>query len=99
MKIKMSKHVMVDRADRMVYIMQTVGFGETVVFTHVHDGARECLTETGVIMVKAMHEERLITAYIPSLDKVSAMYTEMGLRVPQYMIRKIGNNQKYRKGF
>ena len=99
MKIQMSKHVMVDRADRMVHIMQTIGFGEEIVFTHVHEGTRECLTETGVIMVKTMHEERLVTAYVPSLDKVVMMYKEMGLRVPQYMVRKVNNNQKYRKGY
>ena len=53
----MTNHVREDRADRLTYIALTIGFGN-VVFEHRDGEYRECITDTGVLMVKN------ITAFI-----------------------------------
>lgn len=100
MTINMTYHAKVERIDRLVHIAQTVGFGEEIILTCINreNNTRECLTETGVIMIKAMHDETLVTAFIANIDKASAMYSSMGRKIPQYIARKIRNNKKYNRG-
>lgn len=97
--IDMSKHCVEDRLDRLTYIATKVGFGN-ILFEKASNGRRECITDTGIILVKALKKEFLITAYIPSLKKVIALYrSTFGAkkRMPQALYNKIQKNQKYAK--
>ena len=92
-QMKMSEHTKTDRLDRMVYIATTVGFGN-VVFEKVEEDKRECLTDTGVLLVKALEKDFLITAFIVTLDKASALYKSAGYeRMPDNLYRKIQKNK------
>ena len=91
-RIVMSAHVREDRLDRMTYIAMNVGFGE-VVMEHRLETKRECITNTGVILVKALEEDFLITAFVGTIDKVNAIYHANGFeRVPTNIYNKVQKN-------
>lgn len=95
----MTNHVREDRADRLTYIALTVGFGN-VVFEHRDGEYRECITDTGVLMVKNITEEVLVTAYIIGINKAVSLYKrEYGddATLPRNLYRTIINNRKHIK--
>ena len=98
MTIKMTNHVKFERTDRMTYIAMTVGFGE-VIFEHQINGHRECITNSGVLLIKSLHEEVLITAYIVSIDKAIALYRQKfgNQRMPSRLYSVITNNAHHLK--
>ena len=92
--MKLSKHANFDSMDRMIYIDTNLGFGKVVLEIRRED-ARECLTDTGVLMVKDLHEEFLITAFIARIDKVNAMYRGAGYdHIPDHINSKVMKNAK-----
>ena len=94
----MSRHVQEDRLDRMVYIATTIGFGE-VIFERVNDDRRECITDTGVFMVKSIVGDTLITAYIIGIDKATAIFRRTcgDRRMPAHLYETIRKNAKHVK--
>ena len=96
-RIKMSQHVQDERLDRLTYIAMNIGFGE-VVLEHRMETKRECVTDTGIILVKALDDEFLITAFVGTIDKVSALYHSNGYeRIPTTIYNKIAKNSKHLK--
>ena len=79
MRMTLSKHAKIERENRLTYIAMTVGFGQ-VIRERITDTRRICLTSTGVILVKDVEEEFLITAYVGSKEQVSWIYCDE--RVP-----------------
>ena len=95
----MSYHARIERADRLTYIAMNVGFGEVVLEHKSKSTANriECITDTGVLIVKASNGA-IITAYVPSIDKVMAIYRQEGYsRIPTQMMTKITKNAKHQK--
>ena len=91
-KIVMSTHVREDRLDRMTYIAINVGFGE-VVMEHRMETKKECITNTGVILVKNLEDDFLITAFVGTIDKVTAIYHANGYdRIPTNIYNKVTKN-------
>lgn len=96
MKITMTNHVLNDRMERMLYIAEHIGWGEVIAEVAVEDGRRWCLTSTGVILIKPIHEEVLITAYVASIPQIKFFYTQLGYaRVPTFMENKIHKNKHH----
>lgn len=96
-KIKMTAHVIDERIDRLTYIAMNVGFGN-VILERIHDDnkKRDCFTDTGVLLIKDAYKEILITAYIPDIDKVTAIYRNCGYtRTPQEIVRLVKKNHKH----
>lgn len=99
MKLTMTKHVLHDRVERLLYIAQTIGFGEPVIEGEYRNkGTRQCLTTTGILIVKMPYEEKLVTAYIPNLEQAAMVYKSVGQTIPNWMVQKVKKNQKYVKG-
>lgn len=100
MHIKMTQHAKVDRIERCAYIAQKIGFGETIVCEGFRrdKGTRQCISETGILIVKLPKSETMVTAYIPTLEQANLVYKSAGLRMPHWLIQKIKKNQKYAKG-
>ena len=97
-KTVMTYHARIERADRLTYIAMNMGFGE-VVLEHKNTTSHrlECITDTGVLIVKASNGA-IVTAYIPSIDKVMAIYRQEGYsRIPTQMMAKITKNAKHQK--
>lgn len=93
--MKMSKHVTTDRMNRMLYIAQYVGWGEQVLEIELSQShCRYCLTDTGVILVKQLHEDFVITAFVGNMDKVIMMYRTAGYpQIPAYIYNKVVKNK------
>lgn len=99
MKIAMTNHATTDRLERLLYINNTIGFGK-VVFEHINyeRNSRECLTDTGVLIIKDLYREVMITAFICSFDKASALYHDAGYDgIPHWMVNRINKNKKHAK--
>ena len=79
MRMTLSKHAKIERENRLTYIAMTVGFGQ-VIRERITDTRRICLTSTGVILVKDVEEEFLITAYVGNKEQVRWIYCDE--RVP-----------------
>lgn len=96
----MTYHARIERADRLTYIAMNVGFGE-IVLEHIHEDDPykvDCLTDTGVLIIKNAVSGTIITAYVPNIDKVIAIYRKMGYeRMPTYMINRVRKNVKHLK--
>lgn len=91
-KIALSSHAKNERLDRLTYIAVNIGFGETVI-EHCMETKRECVTDTGIILVKDLHNEFLITAFVGTIDKISAIYHANGFeRVPTHIYNKAQKN-------
>ena len=80
MRMVLSKHARVERENRLTYIAMTIGFGQ-VIKERIVDNHRICLTNTGVILIKDIVEEFLVTTYIGDQAQVCWMYPDE--RVPQ----------------
>ena len=99
MTMAMSAHVTNDRIDRMVAIAQHIGWGVEMV--SVVDAADPTcifvLTSTGVLLIKSL-TGRLITAYVPTMAKVKAMYSWMGYdHVPEVVSVRLRKSLKIMK--
>lgn len=99
--MKVTVHAAVERIDRIVYIAQNIGWGEgiAVEVRREEKGTRECLIDSGVLIVKDINEDIFITAYVPSFEKTLSLYKMAGKRIPSYIAVKIKKNQKYSKDF
>ena len=77
-KINFSRHFMQDRADRYIFIAQTVGFGEVVHTHQVHttkgSGYVE-ITTSGLVIVRG-DDETVITMYLASFAEIKRYYEE-----------------------
>lgn len=97
--MKLSRHVIEEREERMVFILSheelSADFTSVIEVPFIKEDKRECLTKSGVIFVKALREEFLITAYVPTIDKVYAMYKVMGMEMPYSVKRTVIRNKKY----
>ena len=91
-------HISEDRLDRACYIMQTVGIGEIVKEERcIQEDGRiswQCLTNTGVILVLSEDRKIVITLYIASQAKVSAMYKG---NTPSWMFKVVKKNKVYQE--
>ena len=82
-RITASQHFLNDRSNRLTFILTHTDLSDlTVVLERKFPDKRECVTADGVILVKAIETEFLITAYVATLDKVYAMYKSAGMDVP-----------------
>ena len=100
-KQEISKHIIKDRMERMVLIATTIGYGN-IVREFVTDGKygkiRQCITDTGVMILKEYETDKVITLYAITIDRLIATYRAEvpNERVPQYLYKTVLNNQKKR---
>ena len=108
LRIRFSKHALRERADRIIYIATTIGFGEVIARKVVEDERGKAiwlLTDTGVIIVTDLHEECILTMWIADPTQVKDFYPD-GVRnqavlrlVKKYMKKGYQDKQnKQKKG-
>lgn len=95
-KRNITYHISEDRLDRACYIMETVGIGEVIKEQKCVDTlgrtSWQCLTNTGVLLVFDEKKEIVITLYIASQPKVSAMYEG---KTPSWVLKMVKKNKHY----
>lgn len=69
---QVSQHAVVDRIDRLMVIAERIGWGEVIMETVDENDSDHmlCLTSTGVLIVKGITKNALITAYVPTFEKL-----------------------------
>lgn len=89
--MKFTYHAREERLERLAFIGATVGFGKPIK-EDVFNGTRHQLTDTGVILVKSLDRQTLITAFIASERRVAAMYHGS---VPSHIRKIVIKNRLY----
>lgn len=90
-----TRHLVEDRADRVVFIATTIGFGEVVEEFYVNDnhGAHyECVTSTGVIIVKGLDRKTVVTMYVAHHNQVKRLYKDR--EIPRGLKVVVKRNEK-----
>ena len=90
-----TKHLIEDRADRVVFIATTVGFGDIVEEFYMEDNHGkhfECVTSTGVIIVKGLDKKTVITMYVAHHNQIKRLYKER--KIPRNLQAVIKRNEK-----
>ena len=95
--MKPSSHLVHERLDRMTYILSTPALDiSKIVLEHRLETKRECVTSSGVILVKALETEFVITAYVATLDKIYALYRAEGYdHLPDSLAHRILKNKDH----
>ena len=90
-----TKHLTEDRMDRVVFIATTVGFGEIVEEFYIEDNHGkhyECVTSTGVVIVKGMDRKTVVTMYVARHNQIKRLYQDK--EIPRGLIVVIKRNEK-----
>lgn len=101
MKNKLTRHTSVERYDRLEYIVDTIGFGDSILFEAMIPNAENVmrkmqLTNTGVIIVKPLDADIVITAWIATIEQAVRISKRSGhQKMPESLYRRIKNNKKY----
>lgn len=96
-KSNMTNHARYDRAARINAILDTVGIGE-IMFTVPQSNNKEiCMTDTGVAIVRAQADKKIITVYVASLHLARTLYEKKFNidRLPKTFFETVKRNQKY----
>ena len=96
--IAMTYHARVERAKRVEAIAQTIGITRPILeYVDEADSKRYQLTTKGIVLVLALNEDRLITAFMANIDQVSKLYHLCGKKQINPKIYKVvqKNLEKY----
>lgn len=95
-----SYHISEDRLERACYIMEHIGLGEIIKEERCIDEkgrvAWQCLTDTGVLCVFNEQKTMMVTLYIATQPKVSAMYKG---NTPSWVMKMVKKNLRYIEDF
>lgn len=100
-KQEISRHIIKDRMERMVLIATTIGYGN-IVREFITDGKygkiRQCITDTGIVIIKELETDKVITAYAIRIARLIALYRSEAPneRLPQKLHNVVVNNEKKR---
>ena len=89
--MEMTYHAKVERIDRRMMIEQRIGIGN-VIRESYHNHAYNCITDTGIVIIKDEKKEKIITMYVATRRNLMAIYGGLK-KVPPYLIRKVDHNQ------
>ena len=103
MEKNITRHISQERFARMEYIIDTIGLGDSIVLERIttfdnHGTHKVQITNTGVMLIRSIDNNRIITAWIASIDQVTKVSRECGQRkVPDSLYRRVVANKKYCK--
>jgi hypothetical protein len=91
-----SEHAWIDHPERMRLLEEYIGFTNIVV--EVFDKkkgrvARKGITSSGLIIIRSVKEDKIITAYMPEEQEVIAVCRKAGKKcVPPKLMEKVRKN-------
>lgn len=101
LKTSISYHASTDRLDRLVSCIEKLGFSENFVLEvedkRRNNGTTQCLTPTGIILVRNTENGNVVTGYMATVAQACRMYEMAGYeRMPNGMYKRIKkNNEKF----
>lgn len=95
-QMKFSRHLRNDRADRVNFILNTVGFGKIVkMIAAGRDGrtAWRGITNTGVMVITDGEKETVLTMWIASANQLRDVYCDEV--IPAALMKRVEKNAIY----
>lgn len=98
---QLTRHVQVDRANRLQQIINNVGIGQIVKECYVRDfdkatkgqaGVYICITDTGITIIKDELKQKIITMYVTTFRELVRCYNGAS-RIPSWLRKKVDHNQ------
>lgn len=89
-----SYHAQVERADRLAKLEEVLGFTKIVLEVPVvEEQKRYCLTSSGVLIVKNLHHDFVVTAFMVNVDQCYRLYMMAGKgQVSPKMYKRVVKN-------
>lgn len=103
MKTNMTAHAKFDRANRLEYIINTIGIGNVVAEISTVDkqgrAGFQKLTDTGVIIILSADNKTIVTAYIATPDQACTVYktAKKVSKMPDGLYSRIRKNEAIMK--
>lgn len=97
-----SYHAQYERADRLQALEEVLGFTKIVVEVPVvEDQKRYCLTSSGILIIKNLHKDYVVTAFMATVDQAYRVCRMGGKScIPPKLEKKIvKNNERHRELF
>ena len=74
-----SYHAQFERANRLARLEETVGFTRVVLEVPViEESKRYCITSSGILIIKALEEDFVITAFMCNINQCYRLYRLAG---------------------
>ena len=90
-RLKLSRHLIEERCDRVAYILRKTGLGNVVYTTPLEKGRTAYITDEGVVYFKGQ-DGTIITIYYLEIDQ--AKYFRGDEKIPEKVVRAIERNKK-----
>lgn len=89
-----SYHAQVERADRLAKLEEVLGFTKIVLEVPVvEEQKRYCLTSSGVLIVKNLYHDFVVTAFMVNVDQCYRLYMMAGKgQVSPKMYKRVVKN-------
>lgn len=94
METKLTRHLKVERADRVALILSHIDLGGEIK-RRIAKGVAYCLTSTGIVMIRDKDDDTIITLYLPNLKQIQFVYDTYA--VPKSVIATYKRNERLRK--
>lgn len=98
MLFQLSDHAKIEREERLLFILTEIGVGERIIckIEGQSPDREEALTDNGILLVLVKQSNLVITAYVPDIDKVTAIWRALHgeKRMPQSLYKQVLINQK-----
>lgn len=94
-KIIPTRHLTEDRMERVVFIATTIGFGDIIEEFYVdddHGKHYECITSTGVIIIKGLDRKTVVTMYVAHRNQIKRLYKDR--EIPRGLKAVVKRNEK-----
>lgn len=97
-KLEFVNHCTMDHVERWRIMREVTdnNLGEIICTVEARDNRWGCLTNTGVYAIVNHDFTTLITAYLPSYERVRQMYKKLGQKIPQ-AVRDMVNINLYKE--
>ena len=95
MTVTMTRHASEDRLERLATCVEKLGMSKFILEAKNpnHPGTISCLTSTGIIIVRSVDTGAIITGFMATTQKISAMYHSAGYdRVPPKIFARVQKN-------
>ena len=97
MEFNFSKHLQNDHPERLAALEEYIGFTNLVmevIEVHKKYGRRRVgITSSGIMVVRSLHEDFIITAFLPTLMEVEKIARQTGKKcVPPKLLKKVQKN-------
>lgn len=90
----LSYHAKVERAERLAMLEQVLGFTSIVLeVEYEKEDTKHCLTSSGIVIIKNLYTDLVVTAYMANLKQCYKLYRDAGkAQIAPRMYKRVKKN-------